>query len=130
VGGNLYEYGSSVAVDSAGNAFVTGGTESSDFPTTTNAIQSARGSGCCSSIFVLALNPQGAALIYSSYLGDNNSNQSRGIALDPSFNAYVTGVAYSASFPTTPGVYRTTSPGGSSAFVTKIANIPDNYNGQ
>jgi hypothetical protein len=128
VGGTGSDGGSSIAVDSAGNAFVIGGTDSGDFPTTANAIQPAKGTGCCGSIFVLAMNPQGAALVYASYLGDNNFNQAGGIALDLSSSAYVTGNANSANFPTTPGAFQTTPPNGvgGDAFVTKIANITGN----
>jgi hypothetical protein len=126
VGGNFDDNGSSIAVDSAGDAFVTGTTGSRDFPTTADAMQPALGGSFAFNAFVLALNPQGTALVYSSYLGGNNFDLGMGIALDPSFNAYVTGIADSSNFPTTPGAFKTT--GGGNAFVTKIANITGDPN--
>jgi len=127
VGGSSSDSGSSIAVDSAGDTFVTGYSNSTNFPTTANAIQptpDAGGDG-----FVLALNPQGSALPYSSFLGGSGANpgfeQGRGIALDSSLSAYVTGSTQSVSFPTTPGAFLSTAPGGGGAhaFVTKIASI-------
>src|SRR5207249_2311999 len=103
----------------------TGSTRSNLFPTTANAIQPTSGSVFGGAdAFVTVLNPSGTALLYSSYLGGNQDDIGFGIALDSSLSAYVAGRTDSTNFPTTPGAFRTTPPGGGSdAFVTKIANI-------
>lgn len=127
VGGSGNDGAASIAVDSSGDAFVTGVTASTDFPTTANAIQPAFAAGGVGNAFVLALNPQGAALLYSSYLGGTGGySLGAGIALDSSFNAYVVGGTISTSFPTTPGAFQSTAPqsqGNGAAFVTKISGI-------
>lgn len=108
----------SVAVDSAGNAHLTGQTTSSDFPTA-NPFQLYRGS---SEAFVLKLNSAGSALIYSTYLGGSGQDGGNGIALDQAGNAYVTGITDSLNFH----VVNAFQPrhGGSQfdAFVAKIAD--------
>jgi PKD domain/Beta-propeller repeat len=91
------DYGSGIAVDSAGNAYVTGTTPSSDFPTA-NALQPALAGD--SDAFVAKLNPAGTALAYSTFLGGSSSEEGRGIAVDSEGNAYVTGTSYSSDFPT------------------------------
>jgi uncharacterized protein (TIGR03437 family) len=115
-GGGSRDWGSAVAVDAAGNAYVTGYTESSNFPTTPGALRTASGGG--SDAFVLKLNPTGSALIYSTYLGGTNRNDSGyGIAVDKDDNAYVTGETSSSNFPTTTGAYRTSFGGGDCGFL-------------
>src|SRR2546423_4593230 len=109
-----------VAIDAAGNAYVTGITSSPDFPTTTGAFDTAINGGA--DAFVTKLNPAGSALEYSTYLGGSGSNAGLGIAVDTFGSAYVTGLTNSINFPTTPGAYDTVG-GGSDvedAFVTKL----------
>lgn len=122
-GGLGYDNGNGIAVDSAGDAFVTGYTSSINFPTTVDAIQLTTGGGP-SDAFVMALNPQGTGLVYSSYLsGGGGGNAAYGIALDTAFNAYVVGWTQSPNFPTTSGAYQTVLKGSNNAFVTKISGI-------
>jgi hypothetical protein len=125
-GGLGQDGATSVALDSAGDPFITGITNSTNFPTTANAIQPAR-SNVIGDAFVLALNPQGSALVYSSYLGASDGFSSgAGIALDSSASAYLTGTTTSMSFPTTPGAFQAVAPqpsGQQSAFVTKFSNL-------
>ena len=109
LGGSLDDRGFGIAVDSAGNAYVTGRTQSEDFPTA-NALQPALGGTLFGTAdgFVAKLNPAGSALIYSSYLGGSDDDRGNGVAVDSSGNAYVAGYTSSSDFPTTPGAYDTT----------------------
>ena len=113
LGGSGFDQGYAIAVDSLGNAYVTGKTAATDFPTTAGAVQTNYGGG---DAFVAKLNPAGTALIYSTYLNGASGN---GIAVDSAGNAYVTGEAGPTNFPTTPGAFQT-SPMGYDAFVTKL----------
>lgn len=102
LGGSLdYDGASSVAVNSTGEAYITGWTSSPDFPTN-HAYQPVRQGPV--NAFVAKLNESGADLIYSTYLGGQSEDSGHGIAVDPLGYAYVTGVTHSTSFPTTPGV--------------------------
>jgi uncharacterized protein (TIGR03437 family) len=106
IGGSGDESGNGIAVDAAGNAYVTGVTNSKNFPIVggfqTSASTSVNLNGTTSvfnQAFVLKLNPAGTALVYSSYLGGSGNDFGRGIAVDAAGNAYVTGNAYSFNFP-------------------------------
>ncbi|HSR94892.1 MAG TPA: SBBP repeat-containing protein [Solirubrobacterales bacterium] len=103
--------GLGIAVDAAGNAYVTGRTTSNDFPTTPGAF-GASGGG----VFVTKLNPSGSGLVYSTLFGAQ-TGEGDAIAVDAAGNAYVTGSVSTKGFPTTPGAFRTIGDG---AFVTKI----------
>jgi len=81
--------GSGIAVDAAGNAYVTGSTNSTNFPTTVGAFQPVFRGGV--DAFVTKLNPTGSALVYSTYLGGSRDDQGSGIAVDVNGYAYVTG---------------------------------------
>jgi Beta-propeller repeat len=128
LGGTDFDAGSAIAVDTAGHAYVTGGTFSSDFPTTPGAFQrSFHGSdGHGGDTFVAELNATGTALIYSTYLGGSRGDTAFGIAVDTAGNAYVTGQTFSADFPTTPGAFQRILRGvgqtldGGDAFVSKL----------
>jgi hypothetical protein len=106
--------GTSIAVDSNGDAHVTGWTNSTVFPTR-NALQTTNAGGL--DAFVTVLSPTGSGLLFSSYFGGSSDDYGFGIALDSAGNAYVGGQTGSSNFPTTPGAYQTT-PG--SGFVLKI----------
>jgi hypothetical protein len=95
-GGND-DYGEAIAVDGSGNAYVTGWTESSDFPTLNPYQPTAQGS---IDAFVTKLSSSGSSLIYSAYLGGEDIDWGRGIAVDSGGNAYVTGWTGSTNFPT------------------------------
>jgi hypothetical protein len=120
LGGNGEEEGIGIAVDSSSNAYVTGYTTSTNFPTTPGAFQATLGGG--RDAFVTKFNPTGSApLVYSTYLGGNGDDQGYGIAVDASGSAYVTGYTFSTDFPTTPGAFQSTFPGGGiNVFVTKL----------
>src|SRR5918996_575740 len=117
LGGDSSDIGNPIAVDGSGNAYVTGVTESNNFPTTAGAFDTTQ-SGV--DAFVTKLNTTGTApLVYSTYLGGSGADRGRGIALDGAGSAYVTGVTESNNFPTTAGAFDTTQ-SGSDAFVTKL----------
>jgi hypothetical protein len=115
LGGSSGDGGSGIAVDSAGNAYVTGGTSSTDFPTMNPLQPTLAGSG---DAFVSEFNSTGSALVYSTYLGGSGGSSGSGIAVDSSSSAYVTGSAGTA-FPVTPGAFQTS---GGYGFVAKIGN--------
>ena len=122
LGGSIFDLGLSIAVDVAGNAYVTGWTDSANFPTTLGAFQTACAScgGGLQNAFVSKLNATGTALVYSTYLGGSVQDLGLSIAVDSAGNAYVTGYTGSTNFPTTPGAFQTASGGGYDAFVTKL----------
>jgi hypothetical protein len=123
IGGSSYDAANYVAVDAAGYAYVAGTTTSRDFPTTAGAFQrtyTARAELALDT-FVVKLDPSGASLVYSTYLGGGYSDVPGGLAIDADGNAYVAGQALSPDFPVTPGAYDTTAPNGyDKAFVTKL----------
>jgi uncharacterized protein (TIGR03437 family) len=107
LGGSLFDEGRGIAVDSSGNAFVAGITQSKDFPVTPGAFQTV---GQGSDAFVTKLNATGDGLLYSTYLGGSAKagTGAVAIALDPAGNAYVTGFTQDPGFPITPGAFQTT----------------------
>ena len=119
LGGSAFDEGLGIAVGAAGNAYVTGDTRSTNFPITAGAFQTTLGGSA--GAFVTKLNPAGSALVYSTYLGGSNNDDGKGIAVDLTGNAYVTGDTDSSNFPTTAGAFQTTLGGdGGDAFVTKL----------
>jgi Beta-propeller repeat len=114
--------GGAIALDAVGNIYVTGFTQSTNFPTL-NAFQPSYGGGG-GDAFVAKINPTlsgTASLVYSSYLGGSRDNEEGyGIAVDSSGNAYVAGQTSSNDFPTTRNSFQTRFGGTSDAFVTKI----------
>ena len=118
LGGSSYDEGHGIAVDASGDAYITGFTYSSNFPTTAGAFRTA--SRGLDDAFVSELNPAGSALLYSTYLGGSSYDEGDGIAVDGSGNAYITGFTYSSNFPTTTGAFQRTPSGGFDAFVSKL----------
>jgi len=117
LGGDGDDYAYAAAVDSGSDAYVTGATNSSNFPTL-NAFQPGYAGGECAvessnpypcyDVFISKLNPAGSALVYSTYLGGTGSDYGYAIALDSSANAYVTGYTTSLNFPTTSAAFQQT----------------------
>jgi photosystem II stability/assembly factor-like uncharacterized protein len=99
LGGSGGEWGLGITVDDTSNAYLSGASFSTDFPTV-NPIQSSSGGTIAGDAFVAKLNPLGSALVYSTYLGGNGEEAARDIAIDSSGNAYVTGYTRSTNFPT------------------------------
>jgi hypothetical protein len=122
LGGTGDDLGDGIAVDSAGNAFITGTTRSTDFPTVKAINASHSGAAHIPDAFVSKINASGTALVYSTYLGGTSYDYGVGIAADNDGNAYVTGWTQSANFPTfnpLDGVFS----GSTEAFVSKINAI-------
>jgi hypothetical protein len=109
-----------LAVDTAGNAYVTGATTSTNFPTV-NPLQASSGGGF--DAYVAKLNATGSGLIYSTYLGGSGDDFGRGIALDSHENVYLTGQTSSANFPVTPNSFQAAFGGSTDAFVAKLIPI-------
>ncbi len=116
LGGSSNDQGFGVAVDSAGNAYVTGSTISSNFPISAAAAQPTRQG--VTDAFVTKIDPSGA-LVYSTFLGGNGDDAGHAIAVDDTFNAYVAGTTSSTTFPVQ-GAFQSTLRGGTDAFVTKL----------
>jgi hypothetical protein len=137
LGGNVAytgDYGNSIAVDSAGNAYITGSTGSSVFPISSTAFQSSfssnqRNSSNSYNVFVTKLNAEGTAIVYSTYLGGSGSywysDSGSAISVDAAGDAYVTGYTGSSNFPITSQAYDKTNKAlatsdANTAFVTKL----------
>ena len=101
LGGTGRDEGRKIAVDADGNAYVTGSTCSTDFPTVNAAQPSFSGGDFRCEGFVTKLGPTGSSLVYSTYLGGSNDDYGVAIASDDAGNAYVSGVTASPDFPTT-----------------------------
>jgi Beta-propeller repeat len=117
LGGSGVEAGASIAAR-FGSAYVTGSTESSNFPTTAGAFQPTFGG--TQDAFVTKLNETGTALTFSTYLGGTGGDAGQGIAVGRFGNTYVTGLASSSNFPTTAGAFQPVRGGLSDAFATKL----------
>lgn len=125
LGGNTPDEAKAIAVDRAGNAYVTGDTESVNFPTTADAFQPSYGGGSANA-FVSRLNVAGSSLNYSTFLGNgpvnsqHTSTTGNAIAVDCCGNAYVTGITTSTTFPVTANAYQINFGGGEDAFAAKF----------
>jgi hypothetical protein len=111
--------GLGIAVDTSGNAYVTGNTSSTDFPSTLAAFDSTFNGGGFDA-FVTKLDATGSSLAYSTYLGGGDFDNGIAIAVDAAGNAFVGGGSSSANFPTTLGAFAAAYSGNGDAFVTKL----------
>ncbi|MBI3818578.1 MAG: SBBP repeat-containing protein [Planctomycetes bacterium] len=121
LGGSNVEYGNAIAVDAAGNAYVTGTTLSTNFPTTVLAYDTTHNGNGTYDVFVTRFNSSGTGVYYSTYLGGKKDESGRGIAVDSAGAAYVTGETGSNNYPTTGSAFQATfNSGPLHAFVTKL----------
>ena len=116
LGGSSTDAGQAIAVDSSGNAYVTGSTQSIDFPTV-NPMQI--GNDGSLDLFLAKVNPSGTGLTYSTYLGGSSADFGQAIALDSSGNTYVAGYTLSTNFPTQ-NALQASSAGGGDVFITEM----------
>jgi hypothetical protein len=106
LGGSSNDSATSLAVDSGGNAYVAGYTESENFPTTAGAFDPSRPVNSYNILgFITKLNAAGTELVWSTYLGGSSTDQIYGVSVDTPGNTYVAGTTTSTDFPTTPGAF-------------------------
>ncbi len=120
LGGSGSDDALGVAVDAAGEAFITGATNSTNFPTA-NPAQTALGGSSATNVFVTKLNAGGTALVFSTYYGGNLDDVGTAIALDSFGDAYVTGKTTSSNYPVS-NAFQNSLSGTSDAFVTEFSN--------
>ncbi len=118
IGGSKEDVGFAITIDANGGTYITGSTDSSDFPITASAFQKQKQGQI--DAFVTKLNAAGDAIVYSTFLGGKANNIANSIAIDASGNAYVTGETTSSNFPTTQSAYQRILSGPSDAFVSKL----------
>ena len=129
LGGSGLDNLHAIRVNSTGMAFVTGGTQSADFPVTANAFQKTPPPAGGEIAFVTALQPAGNALSYSTFLGGTSNAQGTTIAnnifVDPAFNAWVAGNTSATDFPVTANAFQPGRKGNSDGFFSKIVIAGD-----
>jgi hypothetical protein len=117
IGGTQVDNGERVAVDAGGNAYVMGFSSSLDFPTTAGAFDRTNNGGF--DVTLTKVNPSGSGLVYSTYLGGQDTDTGGGLVVNDAGEAYVSGGTASLNYPTTAGALGT-PPDGSDVFVTRI----------
>lgn len=121
LGGSVGDVANAIAADASGNVYIAGATQSPDFPVTTGALQSVpKGAATAGTAFVSKLNPQGTALIYSTYVGGTGGDAAHGLAVDSAGDAYIVGETGSTDFPVTPGAFQTAISGLRNSFIVKL----------
>ncbi len=120
-GGSGNDTANGITVDDSGNAYVTGNTHSTDFPTTAGAFDTSF-NGVYDG-YVLKINPTGTALVYSTFIGGPNEDRHLGIVLKGNYNIVIAGFSNSASYPTTAGAYDTSHNGDYDVVLTEIDAI-------
>jgi hypothetical protein len=119
LGGISSDQATGIAVDTAGNAYITGETRSLNFPSSGGVQAGLNGIG---DAFVTKLDPSGSAIVYSTFIGGSAFDRANGIAIDSSGSAYITGQTFSGDFPTTASSFQPKGPFDvPAAFVTKLS---------
>lgn len=118
LGGSLRDESKDIAVNAAGNVYVTGRTYSANFPTTPGTFDPAYNGG--GDAFVAKFSPNGSSLIYATFLGGNDADVGYGVVADGDGNVHLTGETYSINFPTTGGAFDLTHNGDYDVFVVKL----------
>jgi MYXO-CTERM domain-containing protein len=120
-GGSGYDTAVAVAVDAAGNAYITGETTSTDLPGTTG------GPAGGSDAYVTKLAADGATVVYSTYIGGTGQDSGTSIAVDAGGHAFITGNTSSTNFPATTGAFQTSMRGAADTFVVELAPAGDTF---
>ena len=118
LGGSDVDGAAGIAIDGAGNAYVTGATASTDFPVA-GALQASYGGGLLDG-FATKLGPTGATLVYSTYLGGSAEDRAYRVAVDAAGRAHLTGLTASGNFPVRNAIQGQLNGEGFDAFVTSI----------
>lgn len=118
LGGTGTDQGQAIAVDASGNVFVSGLTGSADFPTSVGTLDQTQNGG--NDVFVSKLNPNGTALVYSTFIGGAGNDEAYDIHVDSIGAVYLTGNTASDDFPTTTGAFDTSLDGTQDAFALKL----------
>ena len=122
--------GNAVALDGHDSIYIAGGTDSSDFPTTTGVFQphpktlscsAGTSSGPCEHTFIAKIDPVSGQLLYSTYLSGSETDVGLGVAVDASGNAYVGGYTASTDFPVTSGFQSRFGGGAQDGFVSMLS---------
>jgi hypothetical protein len=119
LGGEQLDWGTDLALDNAGTVYITGGTFSTDFPTSPGAYDSS--SNGSRDIFLTRLTEDGSALSYSTFIGGTGQDQGESLALATLDTVYITGWTSSTDFPATPGALSENNSGGFDAFIVKLS---------
>lgn len=119
IGGDNFDGGNAISVDCNGYTFLTGRTNSSDFPTTQGAYDSTFNG--VDDLFLIKLTPEGSSLIFSTYLGGSAHDQGNEILVNSDGNAFITGRTYSSDFPTV-NAYDSSHNGDGDVYVVKFSS--------
>ena len=119
VGGNNWDAGGTMAVDSVGNVLVAGYTYSYNFPVTTGSYDTSHNGGC--DVFVSKLSMSGSDLVWGTFLGASENDTCLAVALDTMDNVVIMGNTYSPNFPVSPGAYAETYSRNGDVFLGKLA---------
>ena len=115
LGDNGEDMGRGVAIDGEGKVYVTGGTASADFPVTADALDSTLGGD--RDAFLVIFSSGGCGPLYASFLGGSARDEAYAVAFNPT-GLYLTGLTFSADFPTSEGSYDTSHNGDYDVYVT------------
>ncbi|MGB0385326.1 MAG: SBBP repeat-containing protein [Ardenticatenaceae bacterium] len=119
IGGSDNDGGGNIVVDGMGNAYITGNTWSTNFPTTSGALDTTFNGGDYDA-YVVKLNANGSNLEYATFLGGNGQDRGKNLAINSAGQIVVTGFTRSTNFPTTSGAYDSTYNGNTDAFISKL----------
>ncbi|HEX4228079.1 MAG TPA: SBBP repeat-containing protein [Bryobacteraceae bacterium] len=119
LGGSGTDVATAVTTDSAGNVYVAGTTNSTNFPVTSTALESPMGP-INQDVFVTKMDPRGVTILYSVYFGGSQSDSPGGIQVDSSGAVYLAGLANSSDFPVTSGAYNPSGATAPECFATKL----------
>ncbi|HXV44190.1 MAG TPA: SBBP repeat-containing protein, partial [Anaerolineae bacterium] len=116
LGGSGGDFGYALAVDTTGHAYLSGFTDSTDFPVTPGAFDTSFNTGYSGDAFVAKVSPNGSGLVYATYLGGNHHEYGEDLVVDATGSVYLTGSTGSVDFPSTPGAFDTACAGCNQTF--------------